>query len=308
MNETPNDGIAEAVREIQRTAARAATVQIFNMKCDAGNGEKLDIPALVLTTVEGATEVRSLAEEMKGGSDLAKQQRLANAAGPDKREGTASHQSLLSFIAHTLRFKDKDSAVWANAAQRILVSVLDYHFAGSTAAARWGKHRGQYQCPLSEAWLAWGGGKALELKQDDFAALLDSRDRELCSGKLPNGKEAPDPAALITLASNLEVFSHATAKRERDPNTGRLKISFTEEKGVSGTVTPPPSFMVFIPVFQDSEPEPLEVRLRVTVVDGHAVFSVQLHAAGDVLREAFDRLRQLVADATELPVFVGTPE
>lgn len=308
MEETKTKGLAAAIREIQEAAKRSISPASVQVPCSDGKAGTFTLPITILQDGAGGLHVDSLVDEIRAGHELARELRLLSAPGPDRREGVARHQSLDSFIEHANRFKSKDSAVWANAVERTLVSVLDYHPAGAESPARWGKHRGVYPCPLSEAWLAWGGGKPLALDQDAFAALLDSRDRELAVGKLPSGLNAPDPAALITLASNLEVFSTATAKRERDPNTGRVKISFSEEKGMNGTVMPPPSFLILIPVFQDSEPQLLEVRLRVDVEEGAAKFKVQVHAAGDVLRQAFGAVCNVVAVETELALFVGTPE
>lgn len=299
---------AEAIRQIQTTAARVAEPKVINVTVPDGGGGANSIPVALLVSAEGGVEARSLMPEVIDASEVSERWRLKHAAGPDRREGTAQLQSFVAFCDHANRFKSADSAVWADAAQRKLVSVLDYHPAGAVSKAAWGKHRGVYACPLSEAWGAWGGGRALKLDQDSFAALLDARDRELADGKLPNGNAAPSPSTLITLANNLEVYSKADAKRERDPNTGRLKISYNEDKGVSGTVMPPPAFLVNIPVFQDTTPQPLEVRLRVTVEEGHALFHVQLHAAADVLRQAFLELCDVAKVSTSLPVFVGTPE
>lgn len=298
-------GLKEAIEKLNGIAvgavaasSRVAVIEAFGVKA----------PVAFVSAGDGSVSVESLMDAVSETYDFAEKERLTKANGPDRREGTAQHQALASFVEHANRFKSKDSAVWADATNRRLVSVLDYHPAGAESSARWGKHRGVYPCPLSEAWMAWGGGKALELDQDDFAALLDSRDRELASGKLPNGKPAPDPAALVTLAANLEVYSHATAKRERDQNTGRVRISYSEDKGVSGDVIPPPSFLICIPVFEDAEFQLLEVRLRVSVEDGAAKFAVQIHAAGDVLRSAFAGICARVHAETELPVFTGTPE
>lgn len=308
--ETSPTVLSDAILEIQRTAVAAAEPTVHFLECNPGGGSTtpVKVPVLAVADGDGKVALHSLLDHLQAGTEFAQAQRLAAASGPDKRHGTATHQALESFIAHAKRFKDAASAIWADAAQRRLVSVLDYHPAGAESKARWGKHRGLYQCPLSEAWIAWGGGRALELDQDAFAALLDSRDRELTSGEFPTGKEAPNPAALITLASNLEVYSTATAKRERDPNTGRVKISFTEDKGISGTVMPPAAFLICIPVFQDAEVQDLEVRLRVAVNEGHATFIVQIHAAGDVLREAFSSICARVQRETEAPLFVGAPE
>ncbi len=308
MPETQNENLAAAIREIRTLAVEGTEPTVQYVRVSDGKDDTLDIPVAFLAQPNGALQATPLLNVLKEGTEFARQLRLADADGPDRRVGTAQHQALSSFIDHANRFKAPHSAVWANPAQRSLVSVLDYHPEGSSSPARWGKHRGVYSCPLSEAWLAWGSGKTLELDQDGFAALLDSRDRELASGTLPSGAPAPAPSSLITLAANLEVYSNASAKRERDPNTGRVKISYSEEKGVSGTVLPPPAFLIEIPVFQDGQPEPLEVRLRVTVDGGHAKFAVQVHSAGDVLRDAFDRLCGSVTAGTGLPLFFGTPE
>lgn len=305
--ETPVTGnLAEAIREIEQNAA-LSHAHVDEIEVQVGD-ETVTIPYALIPTGGGGSELVSFTSLIQDAHELSEKHRLSKADRPDRRQGTAHHQALTSFIDHADRFKSDASAIWADARGRVLQSVLDYHPKGADSAAAWGRHRGIYPCPLSEAWKAWGGGQPVSLSQDDFAALLDSRDRELSSGKLGNGKDAADPATLITLANNLEVFSNAMAKRERDPNTGRLKISFNEEKGVSGTVMPPPGFLVLIPVFQDSQPSLLEIRLRVAVEEQHAVFTVQIHAAAEVLRQAFDGICNTVADATQLPLFVGTPE
>lgn len=306
--EVENAGLAEAIRTLNGISEAGAVPEIESVGCRDGKGGELLIPVAMLPSGPSKIEAHSLLGVLEAGTVFARKQRLADAPGPDSRTGTAALQSLASFIAHGNRFKAENSAIWADAAARRLVSVLDYHPAGAESPARWGRHRGTYQCPLSEAWTAWGGGDVLEVDQDGLAALLDSRDRELTGGKLPSGSTAPEPAYLITMASKLEVYSNANAKRERDPNTGRLKISYVEEKGLSGDIVPPPSFLVFIPVFQDAEPQVLEVRLRVTVENAKAHFEVQLHAAADILRDAFTRLCGRVEVETALPLFCGTPE
>jgi hypothetical protein len=107
----------------------------------------------------------SLLPAMREGAKFAEEQRLKTAKGPDARQGTAVHQTLGSFIAHANRFKSPASAVWADPARRALVSVLDYHAEGAGSPAAWARHRGLYACPLSDAWMAWGGLNGLTLTQ-----------------------------------------------------------------------------------------------------------------------------------------------
>lgn len=302
--QTETSGAAEAIKEVERLAKEGMAPQTIALEVPDGGGGKKPVPVLIH---DGRATV--LADAIREAAKVAQGLRATEEAPPGWRAGRAEHQSLASFIAHVERFKSAASVVWANAVARRLVSVLDYHPEGSASPAAWGRHRGIYASPLSSAWIAWGGEKGLILSQEEFAELLDSRDFELIAGDFPGtSKEAPSPAALVTLANNLEVYSTATAKRERDANTGRVRISFTEEKGVSGAVMPPPAFLVLIRIFQDSEPTPVEIRLRVTVDGGQARFAVQIHAAGDVLRAAFEGLCETVRDATSLPVFVGESE
>lgn len=306
------DNIAGAVALIQQSAAKAAAapIQVVDVEGPDGSGGDITIPVAILPGSAGELRTIPLLNAQVEGARAARELRLMGAPGPDRREGTANHQALASFIEHANRFKAKNSAIWANPLSRMLVSVLDYHPEGADSAARWGKHRGVYPCPTSEAWQAWGGVSGLTLNQDAFAELLDRRDRELRAGTFAAGpqagKVAPPPADLITLAAQLETFSTCTVKRERDPNSQRVKLTATEDKGLS--VAPPAAFLIFIRVFEDSHPQELEVRLRVTVEEGHAKFHVRIHEAGEVLREAFDLVSATVKDETELPLFVGTPE
>jgi hypothetical protein len=148
----------------------------------------------------------------------------------------------------------------------------------------------------------------MQCGQDALAKFLDAHDRDLAEGALPGGLPAPTPAALVSMAANLETYSKSKAKSERDKNTGRRSIAFSNESGFEGTVAPPPSFLISIPVFQDGSPQLLEVRLGAEVEEGGAKFTLQIHAANKVLRDAFNALCMSVQASTGLPVFSGTPE
>lgn len=298
-------GLAGAIQELTKLARANCPAQAITIPAHDGK-EAVSVPALVVQK-EGRQEVVSLAQQVREASDIARALRLTHAAGPDRRQGTAQHQSLASFILHANRFKDAGSTIWADPLRRALVAVLDYHPEGAASDARWCRHRGTYECPLSDAWLAWGGEKGLELSQDEFAEMLDARDRDLSEGSFATGQQAPSPGMLITMATTLETYSSAKAKRERN-QAGRLQISYSQESGVGGSVPVPAAFLVSIPIFRDSPRQQFEVRLRVDVEEGAARFRVRLHAASDVLRAAFEDICTRVKDATDLPVFAGTPE
>lgn len=308
--ETNQTDLAPAIQKLLdagKDMAHESPLGVHAFEVD-DKGEKAPLRVAVIEAQGGAHSVVSLLDHEKAARHYAREQRLLYASGPDRREGVARMQALDSFIAHVGRFKDADSVVWADPTARVLLAVLDYNRQGAEGATRWGKHRSVYACPLSEAWKAWGGTDGLDLDQDEFVALLDGRDRELAGGTLPSGKAAPDPATLITIAANLETFSGNKTKRERDPNTGRMKLAYSNESGFVGELMMPPSFLVSIPVFQDIAPAVYEVRVRPSVEDGAAHFAVSLHGASDILRDAFLALCKRVGDETGLPVFQGSPE
>jgi len=310
--EKQQDNLAGAIALIQQSAAKAAAapIQVVDVEGPDGSGGDITTLVAILPSSDGGLRTVALDVAHAEGARAARELRLMGAPGPDRREGTAAHQALASFIDHINRFKAPNSAVWADPEKRRIVSIFDYHPEGAESAARWGKHRGVYPCPLSEAWKAWGGEQGLVLDQEQFAELLDRRDRELRAGSFSDGpqagKAAPPPSDLITLAGQLETFSTCTVKRERDPNSQRVKLTATEDKGLS--VAPPAAFLIFIRVFEDAHPEELEVRLRVTVEEGHAKFAVRIHEAGEVLKSSFEVVCDEVKEKTDLPLFFGTSE
>lgn len=138
--------------------------------------------------------------------------------------------------------------------------------------------------------------------------FLDAHDRELIDGIL-EGRTMPSPATLVTMANKLETFAHGKSRRVRDPNTGRLSLSMSLETGTSDETPVPASFLIQIPIFQDSAPARLEVRLRLDVnKEGEAGFTLRIQAGADVLRAAFTALVEIVGAKTALPVFLGSPE
>ncbi len=115
---------------------------------------------------------------------------------PVRREGSATFGELDSFIQHTRRFMDDDSAVFVVGGDGVkdaptFTAVLDYHErvnvpdpAPATdapggglvcvpgAAPRFGKHRGTYKPATSKEWKEWTGKDAKVLDQASFADFI----------------------------------------------------------------------------------------------------------------------------------------
>lgn len=229
--------------------------------------------------------------------------RDARAAAPRRRMGTAHHSQRDSFIEHVKRFKCPNTTVWADIAKMRLTAIFDYHPAGpEVAEAAWGGHRSTYECPRSSAWLLWCAKDEIMQSQDDFAEFIDSRFDDLTGGD-----GYPEPAAILEMARSLQIHTKGTFERRVDPTTGAYRLISKEEHESTSTAIPR-AFAIGVPIFEGGELWRVEVRLALRVRGGSAAFGYTLHRRVELEREAFDEVRKVVAEQTDLPVFAGTPE
>lgn len=233
----------------------------------------------------------------------------ARAHCPRRRKGTATHHELASFIAHVVRFKDEDSAVFADVKSTKLVAVLDYHRATADGSPRWGEHRSVYVCPLSRQWQRWLAQNEKVMSQDAFGDFIDQNLSDLASASCggPVSTDVAEPAAVLEMARNLVVLTKGEFRREIDRTTGRSTLVCKTDHDSQSTKIPR-AFLLGIPVFEGGESYAVEARVRFELRDGRPSFSFSLYQFEEVLRAAFADVRQSVADGAGVPVFAGTPE
>lgn len=241
---------------------------------------------------------------------------------PDRREGTAHLTTIESFIAHTKRFADVDSVIFADPSQSSpsLVSVLDYHRAGADAAPRFGKHRAKYAFPLSDEWQAWTAANDRGMDQAAFAAFIEDRIADLAdpAGALPSAVEAgkllgvqfATPARVMELSRGLQVNVESKVGASVNLSTGEGSITF-QEANTDATGAPlliPGAFLVQLPVFRGDPVYQIAVRLRYRVQGGKITWRCVLYRTDRVFTSAFEFACNRVAKETALPVLRGTPE
>lgn len=240
---------------------------------------------------------------------------------PLRRRGTATHQTLKSFIAHVLRFKDDGSAVFADVGEEPkLVAVLDYHPAGAASAPRFGVHRSQYSFPLSEQWDAWIESDRKPMDQAAFAEFIENRILDVAApegmGQTSTeiaeklGQSFASPQKLLELSRGLQVREGSIVRNAKNLSTGEVQIQFdtthTDENGAPLKV--PGLFLLAIPVFEAGQPYEIAVRLRYRLSQGRITWFYELHSADVVLRDAIEEAATAVEKETGLPVFRGSPE
>lgn len=250
------------------------------------------------------------------------------ASKPERRTGTAVLGDLDSFIAHTNRFKDAGSIVYANRSEEkpSLLSVLDYHPAGEdNTAARFGQHRGSYRFPTSEQWDAWRRVDGTPLSQAAFATFLEERIMDILppptDGRSEAGALALDlvstlggeiagPARLLEVARGLKMKEQSEVTNAQNINTGEIEIVFktTHSDAAGAPLKVPNLFLVGVPVFDGDAAYKLPIRLQYRRQEGRLLWTIRRYRPELIFFHAFDAATVKVATGTGLPLLIGTPE
>jgi hypothetical protein len=123
---------------------------------------------------------------------------------PKYRKGTAVLNDVASFVAHANRFKNAESALFANndPSKPGIACVFDYHQRVNTttrhliaedplaepdivevfnsfALPNWMQHRSSYLFPLDKAWKAWQAGNGQWMGQEAFALFIEERNEDI---------------------------------------------------------------------------------------------------------------------------------
>lgn len=242
---------------------------------------------------------------------------------PERRAGTAEVTTLASFVDHTKRFADPDSALFADDDVKApsLTSVLDYHRAGASSDPRFGMHRAIYRFPISDEWKAWTAPRE-PMKQAAFGEFLEDRCIDVLdpaavgagTTKLATtlGLTLADPVRLLELARGLAVNVETKVAGVMNLSSGEAQISFEEKHvGQGGTALKVPTgFVIAIPVFRSGAAYQLPVRLRYRVLPngGGIVWLFQIARIEQAFRDALAEACTKASEETGLPLFYGKPE
>lgn len=245
---------------------------------------------------------------------------------PLARTGTARLTTLESFIAHSQRFQQSNSAIFAcdDMTRARLITVFDYHpeVSDELDEARHLRHRAEYAFPFSDEWKAWNEQNAKPMSMADFAAFLEDRVIDVVADGAPTTDAAKDfvkavggtmasPSKLIELARNLQVYENSVLKEARNLSTGEGQLTF-DSQHVDADGKPlsvPNMFMICIPIFARS-PDffRLLARLRYRKANGGVVFWYEIWRADLAFEQAFNAAIEQVRTETHLPTFIGSPE
>ena len=259
-------------------------------------------------------------------------------ANPVRVKGTARMTQVESFIAAVNRFKNDNSAIFANESRSTpaLLAVIDYHdevlldhvdgldISDSEALARHCDHKISYAFPLSDEWKAWTSANAKPMSMVEFARFLEDRivdvdavEPDQLSAELQRffsatGKSSiAGPSRLMALATGLKINEASVVHEVRNLSSGEGQVSFTSEhKDDSGKLVDVPGmFIICIPVFQRSPAVyRIAARLRYRKTSDGLTFWYELWRSDAVFDHAFAEACDKVSGETGLPLFYGQPE
>lgn len=267
-------------------------------------------------------------------------------ARPLRLEGESTLQDFDSFTAHVNRFKNENSAVFADYSRTAptFVCVYDYNerplperdptlaeAATNPAApvtklppvpamARHCGHRAKYAPRLSDEWVKWTKGAAGSYEGAAFAQFIEDNIADVLA--VPADDENADkltallaaiagtPSQLMALSRNVSINAAISVQSATTLASGEISLQYTEaHKDNEGRpITVPNLFFLAVPVFFGGAVYRIPVRLRYRLTTGKVAWSYSLYRADMVFDDAFRELVQRASEQTQLAVFVGTPE
>lgn len=302
-NHTPVDAHAidlVTTLAVEGTLPTLSTISISGL----GDGLPSSVPAAFDRKEQVFRSVKGVIEEYR--------------TAPARRRGTATVDTLSSFIDLTNRHKDEHSALFGKTSwpEPKLTAVLNYDANG--VAARYRDHRIVYAFPLTEEFKAWVSFNNKGMEQEIFAAFLEEHAAELSS---PTDGERSEyerlfkekmatPSEVVALSRHLEVHVKARAKQGIRLQTGERTVEFAEEhvNAKGDPVVVPGIFMVSVPAFVDGDAVRIPARLRYRVQGDKVMWLYQLYRWETYLREQVGHDLKKAATDTELPAFEGSPE
>ena len=303
QSNTPVD--AHAIDLIRQMAVASAAPSLIDIPTQGlGEGLPSSVPVGFDAHSQTYRSVKGLVEEYR--------------VAPPRRKGTATADTLASFVELTNRHKDANSALFGRAIwpSPSLTAVLNYDAEG--VGARFGDHRVVYAFPLTEEFKAWVGCNAKPMDQEVFAAFLEEHAAELAApmdGERSEyerlfGEAMATPQEVVMLSRHLEVFVNAKAKQGVRLQSGERVVEFSEDhvNAKGERITIPGVFMVSLRAFVDGEPVRIPARLRYRISGGDIKWFYQLYRWEFFLREQVQRDLNEAAEKTALPSYEGSPE
>ncbi len=221
---------------------------------------------------------------------------------------TATLYEIDAFVDYVNRFKTEATRIFAapghlNSGQATIKAALDYHANHSLPGRN--AHHALFNPPYSEAWARWASlektsnGAQRYMQQSEWAEMIEE-----------NRADIREPAAgplldLIRRFKATKAQSYDSLDYQPD---GSWSIAWEDKtKGTAGSIPVPETITLGIPVYYTGAPYALDVFMRYRLNDGKLMFHIKRDRADLIENAAFKEITSLIAEKTEVPVYLGRP-
>lgn len=194
---------------------------------------------------------------------------------------------------------------------------------GEIVPTAWHDFSGIYKFPVSEPWAVWCKGDGVAMGQGEFALFIEDRMADLArrdtSEQVPEylqplldaygeGAEAT-PNRLLELSRGMQLRANQTVKQAVRLESGEGEVQFVEEHtdNAGAKLKVPSLFWIRVPVFLDSDPKLVGVRLRYRLDGGKVKWSYSLYSPQIVVKDEFEKA-VAEAESAGRTVFFGAPD
>lgn len=220
---------------------------------------------------------------------------------PRRPKGTTTVFDVDSLAVLWDKHSHELSEVFADPLRFVITAVLNAD-GGSQEAAGFRDHRIQLICKKTPAWDAWLAHDGALRDQTVFAEFLEDRLHEI---------EQPSGAEMLEIATSFQASSKVEFKSAVALSSSTRALQYEEttaaKAGQTGQLEIPATFVVALQPFEGGAAYRVTARFRYRITNGKLQIGYRLERPEDVLRTAFNDVREAASEATGKQVLFGAP-
>ncbi len=224
---------------------------------------------------------------------------------PDRKMAKVTFLDVEDFITYVNQQKIRATRMWAQRGTKVTIeAIIDYHDSmtdgdlgnNPVGSPKWGMHRATLFMEMSEEFQPWALRAGQYMNQLEFAQFIDDN-----AAAMNN----PDPAAMSELALNLQGTENAVFKSTLDPHNGNVVFAYEQTNAPKGSMEIPRVMQLYLPVIEGTAPQFVPIKLQWRIGEGRPQFAWRIPALGQLMRDAMRQQMDVIAEKTEIPVWVG---
>jgi uncharacterized protein YfdQ (DUF2303 family) len=225
-------------------------------------------------------------------------------------------QTVESMIAYVNRFKNADSALFADISTNTVLGIIDYHQAGIDDAAKkvaaHTKHTASLTIPHSLEWQTWMGIDGRLMSHAEFSNFLEENSMDIVPLGVMHDRSGvvieDAPTTILELCRELQVrSSYGAASEIRNGDYISIEMQKGDDVTTKRNVQLPVSINLNIPVYFGEQTVLMTAFMRRKVVDGSLRLGIKLQRPEQLRQDEFKRIVSEIEAEVMLTTLYGKP-